>query len=468
MKSKIKIRTDVLQQWMEVNPVLLNGEIAYISDTKSWRIGNGAWRFSELQNFPLAPSYNDLTDKPTLGTAAATDATAYATAAQGAKADSALQPAALTPYRTSSDQDTIDAGKASTSHKSTHATGGTDALTPADIGASATGHAHSAEDVNLFQTQDPGTGNEWTPVDANEVAGRANAAFHSVNSVGADVANHISNFSNPHQVTAAQLGAAETSAENTFSAPQVISGTSESTMLRVTQLGSGEALRVEDESPESTAFVISNKGNVGIGVDPDANVGLSVNSSGIKFSDGSIQSSSATGMKTVLAQTTQNVSGTFSGNEFLVTGTTTLVVDGYIPPVGGIVAFASQAAPAQNGFWRVAVNNGQTQPILERPTWFSSTTTNVSPLVYITRHGATQAGFVMALTGPLGLNIVVGTTALTVHRISGRAPAAGIVAIPATSNSTGTVGQIAVDDANNFLYVCTAANVWKRTPLTTF
>jgi hypothetical protein len=37
-------------------------------------------------------SYNDLTDKPTLGTAAATAATAYATAAQGAKADSASQP----------------------------------------------------------------------------------------------------------------------------------------------------------------------------------------------------------------------------------------------------------------------------------------------------------------------------------------------------------------------------------------
>jgi hypothetical protein len=119
MKSKIKIRTDVLQQWMEVDPVLLNGEIAYISDTKSWRIGNGAWRFSELQNFPLAPGYNDLADKPTLGTAAATNATAYATSAQGAKADSALQPADLTPYRTSAAQDTIDAGKASTAH--THA-----------------------------------------------------------------------------------------------------------------------------------------------------------------------------------------------------------------------------------------------------------------------------------------------------------------------------------------------------------
>jgi hypothetical protein len=80
-------------------------------------------------------SYNDLTDLPTLGTAAATASTDYATSAQGTKADSALQPAALTPYRTSSDQDTIDAGKASTTHKSSHATGGTDALTPADIGA---------------------------------------------------------------------------------------------------------------------------------------------------------------------------------------------------------------------------------------------------------------------------------------------------------------------------------------------
>ncbi len=56
-------------------------------------------------------SYNDLTNKPTLGTAAATDATAYATAAQGTKADSALQAAALTPYRTSAAQDTLDANK---------------------------------------------------------------------------------------------------------------------------------------------------------------------------------------------------------------------------------------------------------------------------------------------------------------------------------------------------------------------
>ena len=45
-------------------------------------------------------NYQDLTNKPTLGTAAATAATAYATAAQGTKADTAVQPATLTAHTT--------------------------------------------------------------------------------------------------------------------------------------------------------------------------------------------------------------------------------------------------------------------------------------------------------------------------------------------------------------------------------
>jgi hypothetical protein len=40
-------------------------------------------------------AYNDLSGKPTLGTAAATASTDYATAAQGALADTAVQPAAI-------------------------------------------------------------------------------------------------------------------------------------------------------------------------------------------------------------------------------------------------------------------------------------------------------------------------------------------------------------------------------------
>ena len=46
-------------------------------------------------------SYSDLLNTPTLGTAAATDFTDYATAAQGALADTAVQPADLSTVATS-------------------------------------------------------------------------------------------------------------------------------------------------------------------------------------------------------------------------------------------------------------------------------------------------------------------------------------------------------------------------------
>jgi hypothetical protein len=48
---------------------------------------------SALATVAISGAYSDLSGRPTLGTAAATDATAYATAEQGTKADSAVQPA---------------------------------------------------------------------------------------------------------------------------------------------------------------------------------------------------------------------------------------------------------------------------------------------------------------------------------------------------------------------------------------
>ena len=58
---------------------------------------------TSLANVATTGSYNDLSNLPTLGTAAATAATDYATAAQGALADSATQPGDLGAVATSND-----------------------------------------------------------------------------------------------------------------------------------------------------------------------------------------------------------------------------------------------------------------------------------------------------------------------------------------------------------------------------
>lgn len=62
-------------------------------------------------------------------------------------------------------------------------------------------------------------------------------------------------------------GDASTSSTNTFTANQIISVTDNTNAaLRITQLGNGAAIRVEDESnPDSTPFIVTGDGRVGIG-----------------------------------------------------------------------------------------------------------------------------------------------------------------------------------------------------------
>ena len=53
---------------------------------------------ADIATVATTGAYADLTGLPTLGTAAATDATDYATAAQGALADTAVQPAEIATF----------------------------------------------------------------------------------------------------------------------------------------------------------------------------------------------------------------------------------------------------------------------------------------------------------------------------------------------------------------------------------
>lgn len=81
---------------------------------------------------------------------------------------------------------------------------------------------------------------------------------------------------------------------NVFSAPNTIDTTSASTALRVTQKGTGNALVVEDATnPDATAFIIDQHGKVGIGVAPDVNAALKVDTNGIMFGDGTTQTTAA-------------------------------------------------------------------------------------------------------------------------------------------------------------------------------
>ena len=71
---------------------------------------------------------------------------------------------------------------------------------------------------------------------------------------------------------------------------------STATAVRITNQGTGASLVVEDQSSvDPSPFTISNSGKVGVGVAPDAFVALSVDASGIKFSDGSVQTTASGG-----------------------------------------------------------------------------------------------------------------------------------------------------------------------------
>jgi hypothetical protein len=82
---------------------------------------------------------------------------------------------------------------------------------------------------------------------------------------------------------------------NTFTGQMVINTTSSSTAaLRVTQLGTANAIEVEDSTtPDATRFAVDQFGKVGIGVAPDATAALKVDTNGIMFGDGTTQTTAA-------------------------------------------------------------------------------------------------------------------------------------------------------------------------------
>ena len=88
---------------------------------------------------------------------------------------------------------------------------------------------------------------------------------------------------------------AATNLANVFGAPQIIDTTNSAAALRITQKGTGNAIQVEDSTtPDATPFVVDQFGKVGVGVAPDTTAALKVDSNGIMFGDGTVQTTAAT------------------------------------------------------------------------------------------------------------------------------------------------------------------------------
>lgn len=124
---------------------------------------------ADLADVATSGSYNDLLNRPTLGTAAATDSTAYATAAQGATADTAVQPddladvATTGSYNDLTDTPTIPAAQVQTDWNAT------------------SGIASIANKPNLATVATSGSYNDLS--DKPTIAGQVNSDWNATSGV---------------------------------------------------------------------------------------------------------------------------------------------------------------------------------------------------------------------------------------------------------------------------------------------
>ena len=281
---------------------------------------------------------------------------------------------------------------------------------------------------------------------------------------------------------------AATSLSNTFNQPQTIgstanagavlsvsnSGTREvvtisntatatSDAVVITNLGSGNSLVVNDETtPDSTRFAVANNGRVGIGVAPDAVVALAVDSTGIKFSDGTTQTTAASGGGS--GTVTSITAGTgLTGGTITTSGTVAAdfgTTAGKVTEGGTTVLKTGDTMTGKLNLGNVAstapVNLGANvnpTPVANGDVWLNAS----NQLTWRGNNGATYpAASTVAINSFTAAQGISASTAGAVLGVTQTTGAGTAVAI--TQNATGTGSGLTVD-LNNTSSTATAVRI---------
>jgi hypothetical protein len=269
---------------------------------------------------------------------------------------------------------------------------------------------------NAIGTPGPTTvadGDIWI-TNQNKLAWRTNGV--TINAAGLSQTNA---FNQPQTFLSTSNAAPVTTITNTGTreaAVFVAQGTSPA--VRITQTGTGESFRVEDEtSPDSTAFVISNLGRVGVGVTPDATVALSVDTTGIKFGDGTIQ-------------TTATIAGATGATGAGATGATG--IQGATGNIGSTGSTGPQGATGITGA------TGDAGP--EGATGIQGSTGEIGSTGATGLEGATGEQGATGTTGPDGATGLQGATGET--GATGEVGATGVAGIDGATGATGLQGDV--------------------------
>lgn len=125
----------------------------------------------------------------------------------------------------------------------------------------------------------------------------------------------------------------------------------------VNTTGTGDCLRIEDDNPtlDVPLFIVDASGRVGIRTNADTSVALKVDSTGIKFGDGTIQTTAATGSGTVTSVTGTSPIAS-SGGATPAISITDAAADG---ATKGAAAFTASDFNATAGVVSIDYTNGQ-------------------------------------------------------------------------------------------------------------